>query len=188
MKQLDPSNKIPQQIACDESAQNRAAVAADGDDLVEMLDLQAVVKGVTNAMCGMEERERAEDEKVETHERKREEVGGICVLGSFRPAEGSGNSQDEEVDGDQEGSDDTAGAEEEPQERFDAKFGWLDFHLPSQEKPGDDRGNKQPSREIGAGNQKAGDSFPADPNGHGAGGEIEPGDGMKDDEEKADDV
>src|SRR5882724_12249882 len=56
------------------------------------------------------------------------------------------------------------------------------------EKPGDNRGNHEPGNEIRAGNHKAGDFFSANADGHGAGGEIEPGDGMKDDEEKADDV
>jgi hypothetical protein len=30
---------------------------------------------------------------------------------------------------DEECGDDTAGAEEEPEERFDAKFGWLSVHF-----------------------------------------------------------
>src|SRR5258708_26384683 len=56
------------------------------------------------------------------------------------------------------------------------------------EKPGDSRGNHEPGYEIGTGNDEAGEFLAADADGHGAGGEIEPGDGMKDDEEKADDV
>jgi hypothetical protein len=128
LKQPVRSNKIPQQVASDDRAQNRAAVAADGDDFVEVLDLQTVVKRVTNAVGGMEERERAENEEIETHDWKRKESGGACVVRSFCPAEGSGDSQDEEVDGDEEGGNDTAGAEEKPQERFDAKFGWLSVH------------------------------------------------------------
>src|SRR5260221_1689 len=60
--------------------------------------------------------------------------------------------------------------------------------LISHEKPGDHRGNHEPGNEIGTGNHEAGDFLAADADGHGAGGEIEPGDGMKDDEEKADDV
>ena len=129
MKELDPSNKIPQKIAGDDGAQNCAAVTAGGDDFVEMFDLQAVVEGVTNAMSGMEERERAENEQVEPHEGERKKGRGGGVLGGFGEAEGAGDSEDEEVDGDEEGGDDTAGAEEEPQERLDAKFGWLSVHL-----------------------------------------------------------
>jgi len=121
--------ETPEEIACDDGAQNGAAVAAGGDDFVEVLDLQAVVKGVANAMGGVEERERAENEKVETHEWKRKEGSDACIIRRFREAEGSGDSQDEEVDGDEEGGDDTAGAKEEPQERFDAEFGWLSVHL-----------------------------------------------------------
>src|SRR5258708_2388883 len=60
--------------------------------------------------------------------------------------------------------------------------------LISHEKPGDRRGNHEPGNEIRAGNQKAGNSFAADADGHGAGGKIEPGDGMEDDEEEANDV
>jgi len=60
--------------------------------------------------------------------------------------------------------------------------------LTAQEKPGEHRGNNQPGGEIRAGDHKAGDFFSADADGHGAGREIEPGDGMKDDEEEADDV
>src|SRR5258708_9301315 len=56
------------------------------------------------------------------------------------------------------------------------------------EKPGDNRGKHEPGNEIRAGNHEAGKFLDADADGHGAGGEIEPGDGMKDDEEKADDV
>src|SRR5258708_32913966 len=56
------------------------------------------------------------------------------------------------------------------------------------EKPGDSRGNHEPGYEIGTGAHEAGEFLAADADGHGAGGEIEPGDGMKNDEEKADDV
>jgi len=129
LKQLDDSNKIPQQVAGDDGAQNRAAVAASGDDFVEMFDLQAVVEGVTNAMGRMKERQGTENEEVETHEGKRKEGRDAGVLGGFGQAKRSGDSQDEEVDGDQEGGDDTTGAEENPQERLDAKFGWLSVHL-----------------------------------------------------------
>src|SRR5579864_3091417 len=102
MRKLDPSNKIPQQIASDDGAQNRAAVAAGGNDLVEVLDLEAVVEGVADAMGGVEERERAENEKVEPDDWKCEEGGGGCVAGGRRPAERAGNSQDEEMDRDEE--------------------------------------------------------------------------------------
>jgi hypothetical protein len=128
LKESDPLNEIPQQITRDKSADDGAAVARDGDDFVEMLDLKAIVKGVANAMRGVEERDGAENEKVESHDWKCKESGDAGVLGGFGPAEGSGDSQDEEVDGDEEGGDDTAGAEEEPEERFDAKFGWLRVH------------------------------------------------------------
>jgi hypothetical protein len=129
LKELDPSNKIPQKIAGDDGAQNRAAVTAGGDDFVEMFDLQAVVKGVANAMGGVEERKRAENEEVEPHEGKRKKGRGGGVLGGFGEAEGGGDSEDEEVNGDQKSGDDTAGAEEEPQERLDAEFGWLSVHF-----------------------------------------------------------
>jgi hypothetical protein len=129
MKEPDSLNEIPQQVAGDQSAQNRAAVTADGYDFVEVLDLQAVVKGVANAMRGVEERDGAEHEEIEADERKRQECGGAGVIGGLGPSEGCGNSQDEEVDGDEECRDDTAGAEEEPQERLDAKFGWLSVHF-----------------------------------------------------------
>jgi len=120
--------ETPEEIACDDGAQNGATVAAGGDDFVEVLDLQAVVERVTNAMRGVEERDGAEDEEVKPHDWERQETGGPSVVRGFRPAEGSGDSQDEEVDGDEEGGDDTAGAKEEPQERFDAEFGWLSVH------------------------------------------------------------
>ena len=123
------SLETPEEIAGDDRAQNCAAVAAGGDDFVEVLDLQAVVEGVANAMGGVEKRERAKQEKVEAHDWKREEGGGTCIVCGFCQAERSSNSQDEEVDGDEEGGDDTPRAEEEPQERFDAKFGWLSVHL-----------------------------------------------------------
>src|SRR5882757_9577828 len=123
------SNNIPQQVAGNQSTQNRAAVAADGDDFVEMLDLQAVVEGVANAMGGVEERNGAENEEIETDDGKRQEGLRTCVFCSFRQTEGRGDILNEEVHGDEEGGDDTAGAEEEPQERFDAKFGRLRVHL-----------------------------------------------------------
>ena len=129
LKESDPLNKIPQQITGDESADNRAAVTRDGDDFVEVFDLQAVVEGVANSVGGVEERDGAENEKVDAHDGKGEEGGGAGVFSGGCPAEGSGNSQDEEVDGDEEGGDDTAGAEEEPEERFDAKLGWLSVHF-----------------------------------------------------------
>jgi hypothetical protein len=131
LKQRAHSNKIPQQITCDKSADDSAAVARDGDDFVKVLDLQAVVEGVTNAMGGMEERQGAKNEEVEAHERKREKSRGGGELGGFGEAEGSGDSENEEMDGDQECGDDTSGAEEEPQERLDAEFGGmrLSVHL-----------------------------------------------------------
>jgi hypothetical protein len=129
MKKLDPSNKIPQQIARDESAQNRAAVTAEGDDFVEVLDLQAVVERVADAMRRVEERNGAEHEEIETDERVSDECGGGGVRGSIREAEREDEILDQQVDGDEESGDDTAGAEEDPQERFDAKFGWLSVHL-----------------------------------------------------------
>ena len=129
LKERDSSNKIPQKIAGNDSAHNRAAVTAGGDDFVEMFDLQAVVEGVTNAMGGVEKRQGAENEEVEPHEGKREKGTGAGVFGGFGEAEGAGDSQDEEVDGDQEGGDYTTGAEEEPQEWLDAEFGGLRVHL-----------------------------------------------------------
>lgn len=128
MKESDPLNKIPQQITGDESADDRPAVTSGGDDFVEMLDLEAVVKGVANAMGGVEERDGAENEEVEPHERKRKESGDAGEFRGFGPAERSGDSQNEEVDGDKKSGDDTAGAEEDPEERFDTKFGWLSVH------------------------------------------------------------
>jgi len=129
LKESDPLHKIPQEITRDKSADDGATVARDGDDFVEIVDLKAIVKG--GSECdggGVEERDGAENEKVESDDRKCKESGDAGVLGGFGPAEGSGDSQDEEVDGDEEGGDDTAGAEEEPEERFDAKFGWLRVH------------------------------------------------------------
>jgi len=129
LKERDSSNKIPQKIAGNDSAHNRAAVTAGGDDFVEMFDLQAVVEGVTNAMGGVEERERAENEEVDAHEGKREKGTGAGVFGGFGESEGAGDSEDEEVNGNQKCGDDTAGAEEEPQKRLDAEFGGLRVHL-----------------------------------------------------------
>src|SRR5258705_4934089 len=86
-----------------------------------MLDLQAVVKRVANAVRGVEERNGAENEEIETHDGKRQEGLRTCVLCSFRQTEGSGDILNEKVHGDEEGGDDTAGAEEEPQERLDRK-------------------------------------------------------------------
>jgi hypothetical protein len=129
LKESDPSNKIPQQITRYKSADDGASVARGGDDFVEVFDLQAVVEGVANAMRGVEERDGAENEKVESDDWKCQESGDASVLGGFGPAEGSGDSEDEEVDGDKKSGDDTAGAEEEPEEWFDAKFGWLRVHV-----------------------------------------------------------
>jgi hypothetical protein len=65
-------------------------------------------------MGGVEERERAENEEVEAYEWKRQEGGSTRIVCSLRQAERAGNSQDEEMDRDEEGGDDTAGAEEDP--------------------------------------------------------------------------
>src|SRR5258708_4068022 len=94
-----------------------------------MLDLQAVVKRVANAVRGVEERNGAENEEIEAHDGKRKEGLRTCVICGFRQTEGSGDILNEEVHGDEECRDDTAGAEEEPQERFDAKFGRLRVHI-----------------------------------------------------------
>ena len=122
------SLETPEEIAGDYSADDGAAVAAGGDDFVEVFDLEAVVKGVANAVGGVEERDGAENEKVEPYDWKCKESGDAGVLGGFGPAERSGDSQNEEVDGDKKSGDDTAGAEEDPEERFDAKFGRLRVH------------------------------------------------------------
>jgi hypothetical protein len=129
MKEPDSLNEIPQQVAGNKSAQHGAAVTADGYDFVEVLDLQAVVKGVANAMRGVEERDGAEHEEIEADERVSDERRGSCVGWSVGEAEREHEILDEQVGGNQEGGDDTAGAEEEPQERLDAKFGWLSVHL-----------------------------------------------------------
>jgi hypothetical protein len=129
LKESDPSNKIPQQITRDESPDDGAAVAAGGDDFVQVLDLETVVKGVANAMGGVEEGDGAENEEVEPHDWKCKERGDAGVLGGLGPTERSGDTQNEEVDGDEKCGNDTAGAEEDPEERFDAKFGWLSVHI-----------------------------------------------------------
>jgi hypothetical protein len=77
----------------------------------------------------VEERNGAEHEEIETDERVSDECGGGGVRGSIREAEREDEILDQQVDGDEESGDDTAGAEEDPQERFDAKFGWLSVHL-----------------------------------------------------------
>src|SRR5512135_3270523 len=94
-----------------------------------MLDLQAVVQRIANAVRGVEQGNGAENEEIETDKGKADDIDGGRVLGGLEPAEGSGDSQDEQVDGDQESSDDTAGAEEDPEQRFDAKFGRLSVHI-----------------------------------------------------------
>jgi len=122
------SLETPEEIAGDYSADDGAAVAAGGDDFVEVFDLEAVVKGVANAVGGVEERDGAENEEVEPHERKRKEGGDAGEFCGFGPAERSGDPQNKKVDGDKKSGNDTAGAEEDPEERFDAKFGGLRVH------------------------------------------------------------
>src|SRR6267142_5188832 len=94
-----------------------------------MLDLETVVERVANAMGGVEERDGTEHKKIETHERKLQHVDGAGILYGLQQVEWNRNPEDEQVDGNQKSSDDTAGAEEDPQERFDAKFGRLSVHF-----------------------------------------------------------
>ena len=134
---MRPSMNIPQKEACDQRSHNCRAVAAEGDDFVQMLDLQAVVEGVANAVREVEKRNATQNEEIKANKRMSNKGGGGRVVWSLCPTKWKRKSLQKQMDRDKERGDNTAGAEEDPQERLKAKLRWFGFHLSSQEKPRD---------------------------------------------------
>jgi len=128
---------IPQKEAGDQTPDNSHSVAGEGDDLVQMLDLKAVVEGVANAVREVEKGNAAQNEEIKANKRMGKQRGGGRVVWGLCPTKWKRKSLQKQMDGDEEGGDDTAGAEEDPQERLKANLRWFGFHLSSQEKPGD---------------------------------------------------
>src|SRR5712692_11584743 len=111
-------SQAPEQVAGSSRAGQRAAVAEDRDDLVEVLDLQPVVERVTEAMRPMEKRERAEHEQVDARQAVRGEGMERFVAGGRQPTQREGQAEQEKLDRNQKRGDDTACAEQSPQERL----------------------------------------------------------------------
>jgi len=111
---------IPQKEAGGQRSEHGRAVAGEGDDFIQVFDLQAVIKGVANAVREMEKRNGTEYEQIDTHRRMRNKRGGGCVIGGFCPAKRERYSLKKKMHRDQKGSDNTARAEKDPQQRLES--------------------------------------------------------------------
>ncbi len=65
----------PQQVGRHGRSQEAGAIAQDGDELGQMLQLQPIVQRVPEAMGPMEERQGDEDEEVEPYHRMCQRAG-----------------------------------------------------------------------------------------------------------------
>src|SRR6266536_1153549 len=110
---------VPQQGRRHGRSQEGGAIAQDGDELGQVLELQPIVERVPEAMGPVKERQGDEDEEVEPYHRVRHEAVEDLVAGRLEPTQGKGEAGQEEMDRKEERGDRPPGAEQEPQERRD---------------------------------------------------------------------
>src|SRR6266478_1850861 len=146
-----------------------------------MLELQSIVERVPEAMGPMKEGQGDEHEEIKSYHGVRQEAMEILVAGRLEPPKRKGEASQEEVDGEEERRDRPAGAEQEPQERRDPFH-----HLSAQQHEGHDPREHKPGRVVQTDDDPVGHSLPPQPEDHGLGGQIEPGDGMEEDKEEGD--
>ena len=72
---------VPQQVGRGRRSQKGGAIAQDGDELGQMLQLQAIVERVPEAMGPMKEGQGDENEQVEAGHRMRQEAVEELVAG-----------------------------------------------------------------------------------------------------------
>src|SRR5215813_4874921 len=144
-----------------------------------MLQLQPIVERVPKAMSPMEKWQGDENEEVQTCRRMRQQAIEELVGGGLEPSQGKGQARQEEMDGEEERGYRSARAEQEPQERSDP------FHdLLAQQHEGHRSREHEPGRIVQTENEPVGHSLAAPAHDHGLGGQIEPGDGVKEDKEE----
>src|SRR5947209_10646673 len=124
----------PQQVAGHGRSQQGTTVAAKVDDLVQMLDLQAVVERVTKPVRPVKQGQRTKQEQVDSHNRMRKKRHGALVPRCFQPAERKRQPPEEQMHRDQKRRQNTARAEQRPEERLHSQSGFFPCHLSSQQK------------------------------------------------------
>jgi hypothetical protein len=94
----NPLNR-PQQITRSYRSQNRNPVAPRENNLVQMLDLQAVVERVSKAMSEMKQRQRAHHEQIEPCDRRMDQLMHGQIAGSMKPPERRCQTKKEQLHG-----------------------------------------------------------------------------------------
>src|SRR5215510_12111397 len=97
-----PLADVPQQVGGHPGSHQGDAVAQDGDELGQMLQLQPVVERVPEAMGPVKERQGDEAEEVEACHRMRQQAVEDLVARCLDPSKGEGEASQEEMDGEEE--------------------------------------------------------------------------------------
>src|SRR5438093_13356503 len=93
-------------------SQEGSAIAQDGDEHGQMLQLQPIVERVPKAMGPMEERQGDENEEVQSCQRMRQQAMEELVGGGLEPSQGKGQGRQKEMDGEEERGHRSARAEQ----------------------------------------------------------------------------
>src|SRR5207244_7685361 len=80
--------KIPQQVTCQCSSENRSAVATNENQFIQVLDLQPIVQRVAKAMRPVKQRQETQCKQINSGERQRDQRMQILVTRSGNPSQG----------------------------------------------------------------------------------------------------
>src|SRR5256886_7928497 len=93
----------PQEVGGHDGARERGSVAEDDDERGQVFDLKAVVERVAKAMGPVKERQRDEDEEVESRHRVPDQAEDRLVARGVHPSERNGQAGQQDVDGEEIG-------------------------------------------------------------------------------------
>src|SRR6202521_418320 len=110
--------EAPERPGGENGQQRRAAVADDGDQAIEVGELQAVVERVAEAVCPMEESEGDHEEQDEPHQQRGKARDQLGVGGGLHPPERSGDPQVERGRRQDECREHPTAREKRPEERL----------------------------------------------------------------------
>src|SRR4030095_4895450 len=123
MKYGGYSFNIPQDVCGQRRPDQGSAVTEDGDQFVEMFDLQSGVEGEAKTMRPVKERQRADREKRQPRQRMSRQRQQAPVARLIDPNQRDSQNEQKEQDWNYQGGDHPAGAEERPQKRLIRSFG-----------------------------------------------------------------
>src|SRR5256885_60783 len=107
----------PQEVGGHDGPRERGSIAEDDDERGQVFDLKSVVERVAKAMGPVKERQRDEDEEVESRHRVPDQAEDGLVARGVHPSERNGQPGQQDVDGEEERGHRSTGAEQEPQKR-----------------------------------------------------------------------